>query len=111
MAAAQDAARAQDISFTAPYLEIDATYVVTFESQIFSLFPNPGNGLFYLQLPVDGESPVDFSIFDAAGRLVFQRSGTGSELGRIDTGLRPGAYTALVTSGEQRWTRPVIIVQ
>lgn len=73
------------------------------------LFPNPGNGRFFLELT--GDRPCHAEVFGSDGRLVHRHSfSPGAETGMIDiSACDPGIYLIrLVTSGRTSVTRYIL---
>lgn len=64
----------------------------------FSVSPNPGNGL--LQLTVTNTNPKTIQVYDALGKLVFEKKNTTEKSTAIDITSQPkGVYLVKVTDG------------
>ena len=48
------------------------------------VYPNPNNGDFYFYTTLKAEENIDFTIFDASGRLIKTGSGKGQEKIKVD---------------------------
>lgn len=69
-----------------------------------SLYPNPSNGKFFLDL---GEGKWQVEIFDIAGRLIHQEKQFTK--GTIDLNCENGIYFLKVTDGEKEQVRKVMV--
>lgn len=82
------------------------------EQLSISVYPNPGNGLFTLELQSVKKEKVQIRVFDAAGNLVYRQkdvtSGAGSKHYIPLNNYPPGVYT-LVIDGKTRYSRRLII--
>lgn len=71
------------------------------------VFPNPNNGIFTLETPSDTEK--DILLFDAMGKLVFQKRKTRDTVHQIDLGAYPkGVYLVQVSDGAGRVVKRVV---
>jgi Secretion system C-terminal sorting domain len=84
---------------------IDSTYscesVSTKQSGTlpFALYPNPTNGILWINFPDMGQQAMQLNIFDVLGRLVFE-SQISQPLSQIDiSGLQPGSYLYSIQQG------------
>lgn len=73
-----------------------------------NVFPNPGNGLFRLQVSGLQQVPVTTTVYDVTGRKL-QQTGHGNVTGMLNTTLdltafAAGTYYLEVTAGEQKKT-------
>ncbi len=76
-----------------------------------TIWPNPSNGLFELQLDRPMSSSLQLDVVDALGRLTAQRTlSAGVSRSSIDLGaLAEGSYTLQFTSGSLRSVRRLVI--
>ena len=69
----------------------------------FIIYPNPGSGVFTLNMDLHGSEDVEFQIFDMAGRLILAKkiSNVSDKLEtRIDlSGYAPGLYQIHIKTG------------
>ncbi len=81
----------------------------------FTIHPNPSNGIFTLTLDQPTNKELQVQIFDAVGKLMLQRKITkdGSYLQTIldCQHLSAGSYQLLVTDGELKGLKQLIIIQ
>jgi hypothetical protein len=69
------------------------------DSDTFSMYPNPTNGLFQVQWTQNG--PVQLNVFSANGRRVIEWNGTSNARSTFDlSGLPNGIYTVQVIQKE-----------
>lgn len=82
------------------------------EVYAFTLYPNPGNGLFQFELQLNRRTDLQIMVTDALGNSVFKRDFTavidaGEELDL--THLSAGIYLFHLFTGEQKITRKIVI--
>lgn len=65
-----------------------------------SIYPNPGNGLFYINFE-SNQAPVDIQVFDETGNLVHSQNNKSGSKFNIDVrNLKPGYYLVTVSNNE-----------
>ena len=65
------------------------------------VFPNPGNGVFYVEL--NSENPSAYSVYDMQGRLMVSDRFFAMTLNTLDLrSLQKGMYTLVIHEGEQK---------
>lgn len=91
-----------------PVLSIDEIS----EDNLFSVYPNPNNGEFSIQLNSGTSDKVVVEIYDLRGRAIFTKSYNDSSASRKDVNLNnaeAGMYIINVSQGERRSTKKIII--
>jgi len=83
---------------------------------ITSLSPNPSQNSFSFNYEVGNDGPLDYELFDVAGRRVLARAGktvtAGTGMERVDTSsLAAGIYFLRVRAGHQQVTRKLVVVR
>ena len=74
----------------------------------FSIFPNPSNGVYYIQLANADENAV-VNILDVTGRLIYTEQIAGQKYFTIDISDKAaGTYFFTVTDGSQQLTKPIV---
>lgn len=80
------------------------------EADLLQIYPNPSNGRFFIDLPLNEEQSATLRIFDAAGRLLVATSVSGQQYDNQEY-FRPGVYLLVVETRSERWTRRVTILR
>ena len=110
---ANDGNELQGSTETASGSELDITN--TTEELTWSIYPNPGDGIFNLRLGSDTESDVQITVFDGLGKLVLTSKWSvleGENLHQLDLRyLAGGVYQVMVQQGEMVQTKKVVIVK
>ena len=91
-------------TWTSSALTKDCSSIGIAESamQQISLFPNPNNGSFSMDLPVGMGGVIDLKVFDPTGRIVSQQQLNGNGRVGVDLGSLPnGFYSILLHSNGQ----------
>lgn len=80
-------------------------------SSEIGLFPNPlQGGLLHITLPRAAQSDLDLSVFDAMGRLVFQRNlGTGTYSADLVVQLSAGVYVVQIAGEDMRGSSRLLV--
>ena len=78
-------------------------------SNAISLWPNPNQGQFTVELPEGNWNGAGLKLFDAVGRMVWDRQVDGRRNNVTVNGLDAGLYFLEVTLGEQRGMVRVVI--
>ncbi|GGD18601.1 metalloprotease Fpp1 [Flavobacterium orientale] len=78
----------------------------------FNLYPNPSNGTFTLQMDNTNGEPVDVSVYDMRGRILFDA--TYNTVGAMDEtiqlqNVQTGVYLVSVKSGNAKEVKRIII--
>lgn len=80
--------------------------------ETLTLFPNPNNGQFTLQLQSENDGNANVRVFDVAGKMVAQQgyaSAKGENRFTVDVANAPaGIYFVEVTVGDQRFVKKMI---
>lgn len=75
------------------------------------VYPDPGQGLFYVTLPESATS-ADLTVFDATGRRLLQRTERVNGTLTLDlTALPEGTYALTVSTGGERYVQRVMIAR
>ena len=87
--------------------------IVTLEPvDVLTLFPNPNNGQFTLQLLGDTEDDANVRVFDVTGKMVVQQryaATKGENRFTVDMASTPaGIYFVEVNVGNQRFVKKMI---
>ena len=77
----------------------------SFEVSQLSIFPNPSNGIVY----VNSENPVAVDVFDVTGKVVFSASQVSKERSMNLSTLQKGIYFARITNGNSISTEKIIL--
>lgn len=89
-------------------VEVDSQLSVGDESIQFSVFPNPSNGIFNIQL-INSDAEVKVSIVDVTGRLVYSEQVFGTSLFSIDISDRAaGTYYIRISDGEVQSAKRIV---
>ncbi|MEZ4941741.1 MAG: M4 family metallopeptidase [Saprospiraceae bacterium] len=79
----------------------------------WSVMPNPGTGLFTIDIPAERTQPVSISVSDALGSLVYQRQTTlqtGDNRIALDMrGMAPGMYSVQIGLEQYRYARRLVL--
>lgn len=84
------------------------------KGMVLGLAPNPASGNVTLNIASDRKRNITITVFDHLGRgLITQRTGIGSgdniiPLSQANT-LRSGAYTVMITDGEQKQSQKLLV--
>ena len=79
------------------------------QTQHISAYPVPADDVLYVELENHESLNAQLALLDGSGRLCISQPVSNS-INRLDTSsLSPGLYCVLVTAGEQRWLRKVVI--
>ena len=80
------------------------------ELQEFSIYPNPNNGQFTVQLEIE-DTPLTLKVYDALGKEVYSRDLKDEEdLLNMDLqGITPGIYSVVLEGSSQVITRKLIV--
>lgn len=84
----------------------------TFEDSGFALYPNPNNGTFTIRIPKTISDKVSVEIYDIRGRSIFNQNyaANGSLTQEIQlNGVQSGVYLAVVTDGNNREVKRLVI--
>ncbi|MEO9532845.1 MAG: T9SS type A sorting domain-containing protein [Crocinitomicaceae bacterium] len=74
----------------------------------FTIYPNPSNGLFNVQL-LNSEDKVDVSVVDVTGRIVLIAQTEGQSLFTVDlTDKAEGTYFLRISSGDFETTKKIV---
>ena len=77
---------------------------------INTLFPNPNNGTFSIDISNATEIKLlDLKIFDALGKLVFAKKSVLSDFKNIQSNLDPGYYTVLLDRNNEKVIKKMIV--
>ncbi len=82
----------------------------TNEEHLFSVFPNPGNGNVNIFCPGNKDDIVSLEIVDAIGRTLEKKEVTINELEHNTLFFTQGIYSIMVTRGEKRFVRQLIVL-
>ena len=86
-----------------------AVGVSEIQAQHISAYPVPADDVLYVELENHDGLNAQLSLLDGSGRLCISQPVSNS-INRLDTSsLSPGLYCVLITVGEQRWMRKVVI--
>lgn len=77
------------------------------KNQFFSIYPNPSNGNFQVNLENDGKAQIE--IFNMLGQLVHETTLTGNRLNNVNTSLSSGYYILTVNQNGNKATEKIII--
>lgn len=77
------------------------------KNKFFSIYPNPSNGNFQLNLENDGKAQIE--IFNMLGQLVHETTLTGNRLNNVNTSLSSGYYILTVNQNGNKATEKIII--
>jgi hypothetical protein len=80
------------------------------EENLFSVFPNPGNGIINVVCPGSKDELVMLEIIDNMGRIVRHEELTIGELEQHALNLQQGVFSLLVTRGSTRFVRQIVIL-
>jgi len=76
------------------------------------VYPNPGNGLFNLQLSGSSAQKVNMKVMNAGGTVVYSANAiqvNGNQKIQIDLSRQPAGVYSLIIDGKQRISRKLII--
>jgi len=88
---------------------------MTKESITLSLYPNPSNGEFRIEMDLESKVELQVKLFDMTGKLVEDLSGElSSESGKVTADIKlkvtnPGIYFLRVESGKRSGTKKIVI--
>ncbi len=82
----------------------------TSEENLFSVFPNPGYGSVTINCPGDKNEMVELTIYDNTGKLISKSASTIAELEHQQLNLEQGIYSIIVTRGETRFVRQLVML-
>ena len=88
---------------------------MTKESITLSLYPNPSNGEFRIEMDLESKVELRVKLFDLTGKLVEDLSGElSSESGKVTADIKlkdtnPGIYFLRVESGKRSGTKKIVI--
>lgn len=88
------------------WIPVDYPVGVEESTSDFTIYPNPSNGVFNIELT--REDVADVRIFDVAGREVYQGQVDGSATIDLD-GLRPGIYSVSVMQNNELSIKRMIV--
>jgi hypothetical protein len=75
----------------------------------FSVFPNPTNGIFNIDLTIAVEKEITLSVYDLCGRLVYKTHKTGSKSFEIDIMDKAnGSYILKLEAGSKQTKKRII---
>jgi hypothetical protein len=80
------------------------------EDDLFSVFPNPGNGTVHIICPGEADSPVSLEIFDNSGRMVEKKDCSVDQLQTQPISLKQGIYSVVVIRGSVRFVRQLVVL-
>ncbi len=77
----------------------------------FSVYPNPNNGTFMLQLPESNRSDIQVQVFDASGKMQYDASIYEADFHTIDLPVKhPGIYMLRVKTGSEAIAKRIVIL-
>ena len=79
-----------------------------------TLYPNPNNGRFVLELNSARASTVDIQVVNALNSLVYEDQGIevkGKLLKNINLNLQSGVYFLIINTGEEKAMQKLIITK
>ncbi len=79
--------------------------VSTFETNDVKLFPNPSTGI----ININSQTPVDLSIVDVSGKVVFVATNVSKDQNVDLSGLQKGIYLAKISSENGMTTEKIIL--
>jgi hypothetical protein len=86
--------------------------VQKFDDATLRLFPNPGNGMLYVQLQENSEMPVEIGLYDLSGRKLKEETYTSGKDFVFDASEFPqGMYLLQVASGGRMISKPLSIIK
>ncbi len=91
-------------AFTSLYTSVGEIKI----ESIFKLYPNPGNGEFYLEFSEEQDYPVRISITDVGGKRVYE-SEYRNRTGFLNLNLPAGFYFLTIKSAEKNFSQKIII--
>ncbi|MEO1434864.1 MAG: YCF48-related protein [Bacteroidota bacterium] len=79
--------------------------------QTLFLFPNPAKGRqIHVQLPTEVAGPLQVSVYNAIGQVVWVKEQPGSSRFQLDLGPLPaGVYTLILRTNQETWTEQVVL--
>lgn len=76
----------------------------------FSVYPNPTNGVFYLNIEDSGTTPYNVKVVDLLGKTVFERQVAPNQEARFDLStVHKGIYFVEITRSQDRVIQRVVI--
>lgn len=94
-------------------IEVTITGITVVDETAFSIFPNPNNGQFTINVNIPGESEFHLVLFNSIGEKIWEQKGIRASekwTQHFDMNtLRPGIYNAVLFNDKTQITRRVII--
>ncbi|NLH52651.1 MAG: T9SS type A sorting domain-containing protein, partial [Bacteroidales bacterium] len=94
-------------------IEVTITGMTVVDETAFSIFPNPNNGQFTINVNIPGESEFHLVLFNSIGEKIWEQKGIRASekwTQHFDMNtLRPGIYNAVLFNDKTQITRRVII--
>ena len=90
--------------FTSIYTSIDETKI----ESLFKLYPNPGNGDFYLEFSKEQDSPIKLFIDDLSGKRVYVEE-LNNRVNFLNINLPAGMYLLNMELEDKSFSYKIII--
>ena len=85
------------------------TGVSSIEKKEIVVYPNPGTGIYTVQVPPGASQELDIRIFDLSGKIVYQKRYDYAEDISFDiSGRAPGIYIIQGVNSERIFTQKII---
>jgi hypothetical protein len=79
--------------------------------ELFSIYPNPTKGSITIQWNSPFNSPIDISIVDYIGGVVYEKQQVSSEISFSTNQLPTGLYQVVIKSGSQTYSKLMSVVR
>jgi len=95
--------------FTTFPMEIPGDPVVNLSPISILVFPNPSRDITRFSIDLTADQPSQINIYDAAGKLVFEKQANGYYEEFNLQQLSPGMYTAMVVQGSKVGSKKFVV--
>ena len=88
---------------------VDFTGLESLNNADFTIYPNPGNGIFNVKFSNNGDYDVD--VFDVSGKLVYHINQLSSANNNLNlSNLEKGGYHVRISNGDNSVTKNLVIM-
>ena len=90
-----------------------ATGIQAVSQKEFSIYPNPGNGQFLIEVDLSGDTPLHVQILDVTGKVVFENqfeATNGSNVIHVNEAtISPGIYFIRISADNKVYMKKMVV--